>query len=260
MDNIRPVILITNDDSIDAPGIHALVDIAKDFGDIYVVAPVTPRSGQSAAITVGAPLRIKEIPGAPEGVRYFTVDGTPVDCVKLALHAIVPRKPDFLFSGINHGSNSGNSITYSGTMGAVLEGCMNGIPSVGFSLLHHSLKADFSLSKEVVRSLIAKIIEKGLPAEVCLNINIPAKVVPEGVHVCRAARGHWTEEYKRYLDPQGSPFYWLTGRFINMEPDASDTDEYWLARRIVSVVPVSPDQSCVAAIKQLGERFNVFNN
>lgn len=260
MDNIRPVILITNDDSIDAPGIHALVDIAKDFGDIYVVAPVTPRSGQSAAITVGAPLRIKEIPGAPEGVRYFTVDGTPVDCVKLALNAIVPRKPDFLFSGINHGSNSGNSITYSGTMGAVLEGCMNGIPSVGFSLLHHSLKADFSLSKEVVRSLIAKIIEKGLPAEVCLNINIPAKVVPEGVHVCRAARGHWTEEYKRYLDPQGSPFYWLTGRFINMEPDASDTDEYWLARRIVSVVPVSPDQSCVAAIKPLADRFNVFNN
>jgi len=260
MDNTRPIILITNDDSIEAPGLHALVDIAKDFGDIYVVAPVSPRSGQSAAITVGALLRIKEIPGKTEGARYFTVDGTPVDCVKLALHAIVPRKPDFLFSGINHGSNSGNSITYSGTMGAVLEGCMNGIPSVGFSLLHHSLKADFSLSKDVVRSLIAKIIEKGLPAEVCLNINIPAKVVPEGVHVCRAARGHWTEEYKRYLDPQGSPFYWLTGRFINIEPEASDTDEYWLARRIVSVVPVSPDQSCVAAIKQLGDRFNVFNN
>lgn len=260
MDNTRPIILITNDDSIEAPGLHALVDIAKDFGDIYVVAPVSPRSGQSAAITVGAPLRIKEIPGMPEGARYFTVDGTPVDCVKLALHAIVPRKPDFLFSGINHGSNSGNSITYSGTMGAVLEGCMNGIPSVGFSLLHHSLKADFSLSKDVVRSLIAKIIEKGLPAEVCLNINIPAKVVPEGVHVCRAARGHWTEEYKRYLDPQGSPFYWLTGRFINIEPEASDTDEYWLARRIVSVVPVLPDQSCVAAIKQLGDRFNVFSN
>jgi len=257
MENIRPLILITNDDSIEAPGLYVLADIAKEFGDVYVVAPVHPHSGQSAAISVGAPLRIKELLDAPDGVRYFTVNGTPVDCVKLALHTIVPRKPDFLFSGINHGSNSGNSVTYSGTMGAVLEGCMNGIASAGFSLLHHSLKADFSLSRDVVRSIVADIVGKGLPPEVCLNINIPAKVVPEGVHVCRAARGHWVEEYKRYLDPQGNPFYWLTGRFVNMEPESPDTDEYWLARRVVSIVPVSPDQSYIPAIKQLSDRFDV---
>ena len=122
MENIRPIILVTNDDSIEAPGIHALVEAVKDLGDIYVVAPAQQHSGQSSSITVDSPLRIKELPEAPDGVRYFVVNGTPVDCVKLALHAIVPRKPDFLFSGVNHGSNSGNSITYSGTMGAVLEG------------------------------------------------------------------------------------------------------------------------------------------
>ena len=256
MENIRPIILVTNDDSIEAPGIHALVEAVKDLGDIYVVAPAQQRSGQSSSITVDSPLRIKELPEAPDGVRYFVVNGTPVDCVKLALHAIVPRKPDFLFSGVNHGSNSGNSITYSGTMGAVLEGCMQGIPSVGFSLLHHSLKADFTLSAPFVRSIAQKVVEKGLPAGICLNVNIPAKVVPEGVRVCRAAKGYWTEEYRRYLDPAGRPFYLLTGRFVNIEPDADDTDEYWLARRHVSVVTVTPDQSCVSAIKPLSDRFN----
>lgn len=256
MEKMRPLILVTNDDSVNAPGIHVLVDVLRNFGDVYVVAPEHPNSGQSAAISVNIPLRIKELPDAPDGVRLFVVNGTPVDCVKLAMHTIVPRKPDFLFSGINHGSNSGNCITYSGTMGAVLEGCMEGIQSVGFSLLHHSMKADFSLSRNFVEDISRIVIAKGLPAGVCLNVNIPAKVVPEGVRVCRAARGYWTDEYRRYLDPSGNPFYLLTGRFVNEEPDATDTDEYWLARRIISVVPVTPDQSYVQAIRPLGERFN----
>lgn len=255
MNEDLPVILITNDDSIDAPGLHTLARIASEFGRVYVVAPAQPHSGQSAALTVGAPLRIKELP-AHDGVRYFTVNGTPVDCVKLALHAIVPAKPAFLFSGINHGSNSGTAITYSGTMGAVLEGCMEGIVSTGFSLLHHSLKADFTLSEDWVRSVMAEVISGGLPSGLCLNVNIPAKVVPAGVHVCRAAKGHWSEEYVRYLDPIGNPFYWLTGRFVNEEPEATDTDEYWLARNYISIVPVTPDQTDTASIRNMGKRFN----
>lgn len=247
--------MITNDDSVEAPGIHHLADIVRDMGDVVIVAPAHPHSGQSSALTVGAPLRIRELPGR-DGVRIFTVSGTPVDCVKLALHAIVPRKPDILLSGINHGSNSGTAITYSGTMGAVLEGCMEEIPSVGFSLLHHSMKADFSLSTEWVRSICADVLAHGLPGGVCLNVNIPAKVTPEGVRVCRAARGHWSEEYQRYLDPQGNPFYWLTGRFVNTEPDSSDTDEYWLNRRYISVVPVTPDQSYLPAIKEMSKHFD----
>ena len=251
----RPLILLTNDDSVDAPGIHALADCMAEYADIYIVAPSEPHSGQSAALTVGAPLHIREREGRGN-IRVFTVSGTPVDCVKLALHAIVPRKPDVLLSGINHGSNSGTAITYSGTMGAVLEGCMEEIPSAGFSLLHHSMKADFTLGIDFVRRIALDVLEKGLPKGVCLNVNIPAKVRPEGIRVCRAAKGHWSEEYKRYLPPSGNPFYWLTGRFVNCEPEAKDTDEYWLGHNFVSVVPVTPDQSYTPAIKDMSKRFD----
>ena len=152
--------MITNDDSIAAPGLHHLVECVRDMADVIVVAPAHPHSGQSSALTVGAPLKIKELEQKHEGVRLFTVGGTPVDCVKLGLHTIVPRKPDMLLSGINHGSNSGTCITYSGTMGAVLEGCMQHIPSVGFSLLHHSMRADFSLSTSFVKGIAANVLEK----------------------------------------------------------------------------------------------------
>ncbi len=251
----RPLIMIINDDSVEAPGIHHLAECVADVADVYIVAPRNPHSGQSAALTVGAPLRIAELAGR-DGLRVFTVNGTPVDCVKLGLHAIVPRRPDLVLSGINHGSNSGTAITYSGTMGAVLEACMVGIPAVGFSLLHHSMKADFTLSTQWVRRIILDVLEKGLPEGICLNVNIPAKVAPEGIRVCRAAKGHWSEEYKRYLDPSGNPFYWLTGRFVNGEPEADDTDEYWLNRRYISVVPVTPDQSYTPAVKEMSQRFN----
>lgn len=238
----RPLILITNDDSIAAPGIHHLVDCVRDFADVYVVAPEQPQSGKSAALTVSAPLKIKEVAGeAPDGVRMFTVDGTPVDCVKLAFHTILPKRPDLILSGINHGSNAAINVTYSGTMGAVLEGCMQGVASVGFSLLSHSMDADFSQSADYITKIVKTVMANGLPDHVCLNVNIPAGMKPLGTRVCRAARGHWSEEYKRYVDPSGHPFYWLTGRFVNAEPQATDTDEYWLSQGYISIVPENPD-------------------
>ena len=251
----RKLILISNDDSIEAPGLLRLVDCCPPDCDIIVAAPAAQHSGQSSALTVGSPLRIDSLPdyGA---ARLFTVTGTPVDCIKLALSEIVPRRPDLILAGINHGSNSGCNVIYSGTMGAVLEGCNVGIPSCGFSLLHHSLKADFSLCTHAVRSLIADLLEHGLPEGVCLNVNIPARVVPLGVRVCRAARGHWTEEYRKYLDPSGTPFYWLTGNFVNLEPDATDTDEYWLAQNYISAVPVAVDSSDRQSIPGLAQRFD----
>jgi len=232
-----------------------LVDCASGFGDVIVVAPATPQSGQSSALSVNKPLRIKRLPDRGTA-QLYTVNGTPVDCVKLALDAIVPRRPDLLLSGINHGSNSGNAITYSGTMGAVLEGATVGIPSVGFSLLHHSLKADFTLSSAAVTRIIDLVIKNPLPDYTALNVNIPAHVVPAGVRACRAARGHWSEEYQRYTDPGGNPFYWLTGRFVNEEPEATDTDEYWLSRGYISVVPVTPDQTVNAAIAPLAALYD----
>ena len=164
---------------------------------------------------------------------------------------------NLVLAGINHGSNSGCNVIYSGTMGAVLEGCNVGITSCGFSLLHHSMKADFSLSAPLVNAVIARLLEQPLPDGVCLNVNIPARIVPEGVRVCRAARGHWTEEYRKYLDPSGAPFYWLTGQFVNLEPDAEDTDEYWLARGYMSAVPVTVDQTAAGSVSDLAPRFDI---
>ncbi len=250
-----PLILVTNDDGVTAPGLRSLVDCLQGLGQIVVVAPDQPQSGKSSAITVGDPLHVTEHPDY-NGARVLSVSGTPVDCVKLALHTILPRRPNVVFAGINHGSNSGTAITYSGTMGAVLEGCMAGVPSVGFSLMHHSLKADFSLSAAFVTDIAANVVSKGLPHWVCLNVNIPARVEPVGVRVCRAAKGHWSEEYTRYLDPQGNPFYWLTGRFVNTEPEATDTDEYWLGKNYISVVPASPDQTAEECIAPMGGEFN----
>ncbi len=252
----RPLIMITNDDSINAPGLHSLVECVRGMGDITVVAPAEPRSGQSSALSVGTMLKIKELESNDSSVRLLSVNGTPADCVKLGLHAIVRRKPDILLSGINHGSNSGTCITYSGTMGAVLEGCMQHIPSVGFSLLDHSAKADFSLAMNYVADITRKVLSGGLPDNICLNVNIPSKVIPEGIRVCRAARGFWTEEYKKYTDPAGTPFYLLTGHFVNEEPEARDTDEYWLSRNYVSVVPVDPNMSAPSAAGSIAELLN----
>lgn len=243
----RPVILISNDDGVRAKGLHHLIACVRDMGDVYVVAPDEPRSGQSSAMTVNTPLRINEHPEYTDA-RVFSVTGTPVDCVKLAMHHILPRRPDLMLSGINHGSNAGNSIIYSGTMGAVMEACMVGIPAIGYSLLHHSLEADFSECSRFIREITAAVIAGGLPHDVCLNVNFPAKVKIEGCKVVRAARSHWTEEYKRYEDPHGKPFYWLTGHIVNEEPDDAGTDLYWLDRNYATIVPSHPDQNDVAAI------------
>lgn len=251
----RPLILITNDDSIAAPGLLRLVDCMPADADIVVVAPAEPHSGQASAITINSPLRVASRPDY-NGARMFTVNGTPVDCVKLAAAAVLPRRPDFVFAGINHGSNSGCNVIYSGTMGAVMEGCALGASSCGFSLLHHSLQADFSMCMDHVRRIIAELMANPLPAGVCLNVNIPARVTPLGVKACRAARGHWSDEYRRYTDPTGNPFYMLAGHFNNDEPDATDTDEYWLSRNYISVVPVCTDLSDTAYIKTAAEIYN----
>lgn len=251
----RPLILITNDDSIAAPGVLRLADCMPAEADVYIVAPARPQSGQSSALSVNTPLRINALPDY-NGARRFTVSGTPVDCVKLALSVIVPRRPTLVLAGINHGSNSACNVVYSGTMGAVLEGCTVGITSAGFSLLDHSMEADFSRSMPFIRSIVEQLLAEPLPAGVCLNVNMPADVDPAGVVTCRAARAHWTDEYERYVDPSGNPFYWLTGRLVNEEPEADDTDEYWLAKSYITVVPVANDMSHIGSIAAVSKRFD----
>lgn len=252
MSESKPLILISNDDGVEAKGLRFLIECVKDMGDVIAVAPSGPRSGQSSAITVDSPLRIKSYPDY-FGCKVYSVNGTPVDCIKLAMHTLVSRKPDIVLSGVNHGSNSGNSVIYSGTMGAVMEACMLGIPSIGYSLLHHSIEADFSECTPFIAEITRKVLSAGLPDGICLNVNIPAQCKPKGLKVVRAARGYWTEEYAEYIDPNGKPYYWLTGKFNNEEPDNPDTDNYWLAREYVSVVPVRPDQSAVDVIGKIKE-------
>lgn len=255
MINTRPLILVSNDDSVEAPGLLRLIDCLPEDADIIAVAPRYPQSAKASALTVMQPLRIAQLPLYGHA-RMFSVDGTPVDCVKIALSEIVPRRPDLVVAGINHGSNSGINVLYSGTMGAVMEGCMSGICSCGFSLTHHSMKADFGPGMPFIKEIVSKLLRDSLPSGVCLNVNIPARVDPLGVKVCRAARGYWTNGYDRYLDPAGQPFFMLSGRFVNSEPEATDTDEYWLSKNYISAVPVSVDLTASADVEFLKKRFD----
>lgn len=250
----RPLIFVTNDDGIEAPGLKALIDAVKDKGEVIAVAPALPQSGKSSAITCDDMLRVTARPDYGD-VKMYAVGGTPVDCVKIGLFAVVDRKPDLLVSGINHGSNSGDNVNYSGTMGAVMEGCLQGIPSIGFSLLHHSWQADFSRCGKIISEVTGNVLAEGLPADVCLNVNIPAKCEPKGLKVAEASRGRWSEEYSRYTDPHGRPYYWLTGTYIDLDPDDDRTDNYWLARQYATIVPVRPDQTYRPAIAELARRF-----
>ena len=248
----RPLILVTNDDGIEAKGVHELAKMIEDLGDIVVVAPDSPRSGQSSALSVGIPLRLNLIEHY-RNISFYRTNGTPVDCVKLSMNQLFDRQPDLLLSGINHGSNSGVSIVYSGTMGAALEGCIIGIPSIGFSLTSHEPDADFSPCREIVRESCKKVLEKGLPPSVCLNINIPAIPRPKGARICRQAQGYWTEEYDHRIDPHGKDYYWLTGRFMNLEPENEETDEWALAHGYISIVPCTCDQTAYSAIPEIND-------
>lgn len=247
----KPLILVTNDDGVNAKGIKALVELVKDFGDIYVVAPNRSNSGKSNAITVEVPIRIKHVKEA-ENLHVYSCKGTPVDCVKLAINKILPRKPDFLVSGINHGTNTSVSVLYSGTMGATIEGCLNGIHSVGFSLNDFKSDADFSQCITYGRKIFANVVKKHLPHNVCLNVNFPKGNV-KGIRICRQTDGAWQEDFDHRTDPFGGDYYWLTGRFNNAEPEATDTDEWAVNNGYAAVVPTQIDMTAhtvIATLKQ----------
>lgn len=240
---MRPLILVSNDDSYAANGVHVLIDRLTQFGDVVAVCPDAPRSGQSMAITVNEPLRITPLPDY-NGAKMYKVNGTPVDCVKLAMHNILPRHADLVVAGINHGSNAAINVLYSGTMGAAMEGCAFGIPSIGFSLTDHSPSADFTPALKAVDMIVADTLKNGLPEGVCLNVNIPdIEGTPAEMRLVRPCKGNWDDEYQEYTDPHGKKFYWLTGHFVNHEPENTDTDQWCLDNGIISVVPVMIDRS-----------------
>jgi len=240
----NPLILVTNDDGIHAGGMDALISVARKFGDVVAISSREPMSGMSHAITIKVPLRVKLISEEP-GLTRYVCTGTPVDGVKLVFNSLSERKPDLLLSGINHGSNSSSSVLYSGTMAAAMEGAVNHIPSIGFSLLDFDPEADFSASSYYAEEVIRHVLEKGLPDGICLNVNIPALPFEKikGIRICNQANGYWKEEFERRTDPNGAEYFWLTGFFHNREPEngGTGTDEWALKNAYVSVVPINTD-------------------
>lgn len=237
----QPVILVTNDDGITAPGIKALVEAVRELGKVVVVAPDKPQSGMGHAITIGQPLRL--IPSQQfEGIEAYSCTGTPVDCVKLAVDKVLHRKPDLCVSGINHGANHSINVIYSGTMSAAVEAAIESIPSIGFSLLDYSIEADFSAAKVYAKKVVQLLLSTKPDKHCVLNVNIPA--VPEalikGIKICKQAYAKYEEDFIERKDPHGRKYYWLTGEFVNFDK-GKDTDVWALKNNYVSVVPVQFD-------------------
>lgn len=238
---MKPLILVSNDDSYSAKGVHELIRSLQEIGEVVCVCPELPQSGMSMALTVNSSLRLHRLDDY-HGTAMYKVSGTPVDCIKIAVDNLLPRKPDIVVTGINHGSNAAINVVYSGTMGAAFEGCAYGIPSVGFSLTDHSEDADFEPCLPVVKSIVKNVLAHGLPQGICLNVNMPAHVKEyKGIRVVKGCRGRWDDSYVEYRDPAKRPFYWLAGTFVNEEPENEATDEWCLANGFVSVVPVKLD-------------------
>ena len=249
-----PLILITNDDGIFAPGLRVLVEEMKAFGRVLVVAPDKPQSAMGHAITVSNYLRLEKADLA-EGMEAWKCSGTPVDCVKLAIYKLLGgKKPGLLVSGVNHGSNISINVLYSGTMSAAVEGAMEGIPSIGFSLMDHDINADFEHVRPVIRSMVANVLANGLPSGTCLNVNVPkaSRGPLKGIRVCRQADANWEDDFETRIDPSGREYYWLRGEFKNHD-NSGDTDVKAVGEGYVSVVPVQFDMtahSATASIKQ----------
>ena len=235
----KPLILVTNDDGITAPGIRALISVMSEIGTVIVVAPDKPQSAMGHAITLNSTLFINKISKENAAITEYSCSGTPVDCVKLAVNEILHRKPDLCVSGINHGSNSSINVIYSGTMSAAVEAGIEGIPAIGFSLLDYDWNADFDAIKSSIRKITIEVLEKGMPENVVLNVNFPKLKENEikGIKICRQAKAIWMEKFDKRITPQGKDYYWLTGEFVNQDK-GEDTDEWALENGYISVVPL----------------------
>lgn len=248
----QKLILITNDDGVSAQGIGVLAELMLTLGEVIIVAPDSARSGAACAITCTQAITLRRRADMErEGLSIYTCSGSPVDCVKLALEQVCPRHPDLIVSGINHGDNASCSIHYSGTMGAVIEGCMKGIPSIGYSLRTLSHKCDFSPYADTIVRTARFVLEQGLPQDVCLNVNFPEVPQLAGVRACRMGRGRWVQEWISANNPRGMNAFWLTGRFLNLEPHAEDTDYWALDHGYAAITPIKLDMTDYQTLNHL---------
>jgi len=250
--NKRPLILVTNDDGITAPGIRALISVMNEIGDVVVIAPDSPQSGMGHAITLDSTIYCDPVTIDDDVQLEYRCSGTPADCVKMAISEILNKKPDLCVSGINHGANSSINVIYSGTMSAAIEAGIEGIPAIGFSLLDYSWHANFEGLKKYVKKIALQVLENGLPDGIVLNVNFPKLKNDsfKGIKICRQARANWVEEFDKRTNPQGKEYYWLTGKFVNMD-NGEDTDVWALENKYISVVPVHFDLTAHHFIQKL---------
>lgn len=259
----RKLILVTNDDGVSAQGIQELSQLMMPLGDVIVVAPDSARSGAACSITSTIPVTLRFF-SKKENLHIYTCSGNPVDCVKLALEQVCPRRPDLLVSGINHGDNASCSVHYSGTMGAVIEGCLKDIPSVGYSLRTHHQQCDFSPYSQTIVNIANFVLDHGLPQGICLNVNFPEVTQLQGVRITRMARGNWEHEWTSANNPRGTKSYWLTGEFINLEATQSDTDYWALDHGYAAITPIQTDMTAYKVLPLLTslslESNDIFNS
>jgi len=244
-------ILITNDDGFQSKGILELIELARPFGKIMVVAPNDERSAQSSALTVKTPILYKEISNKND-LRVIATTGTPADCVKFAFSGQIDGGfvPDLVLSGINHGSNVAINIIYSGTLGATFEGVLAKRPSIGFSFCSYNHNEDLSFVREYFSKIIKNVVENGLPEGVALNVNAPVGKI-KGMKITRQARSLWQNEFLKTETPIGFNAYWLAGRLENEEPDATDTDEWALKNHFISIQPAKLDLTDYESLHKL---------
>ncbi len=256
----RPLILISNDDSIHAKGIKTLVEIAKKIGRVVVVAPDKPQSAKSHSITLESPLTYKKTNTFGNEIETYSTSGTPADCVKLAFNSILTETPDLVLSGINHGSNYSVNLIYSGTVAAAVEGVMHNVPSIAFSITSHNPDADFSAAKIYTEKIIRKILDSPIK-DLCLNVNIPNIDYNQiqGIMTCKQTKGAWFEEFAKIPHPNNNTdYYWLTGKYVNFEPERTDTDVWAIENNFVSIVPIKIDFTDYKSLEKIREwKFNI---
>ena len=249
----RPFILISNDDGYHANGIKFLVSFLKEKADLLVCAPESARSGFSCAFSATTPLRLKRRHNMGD-VEVWSCNGTPVDCVKLALDQLcTTRKPDLILGGINHGDNSTVNNHYSGTMGVAMEGCMKYIPSVAFSSCDYHTDADYSYLGDDVCKIVDEVLAEGLPKGICLNVNFPERPPFKGVKICRMTFGRWVNEVVKEHHPRGYDYFWMVGHFHNDEPEAADSDQWALNHGYIAITPTKMDVTAYEYIEHLNE-------
>ncbi len=249
---MRPLILISNDDGVDAMGMKALVEIVRKLGDVVVVAPDGGRSGSSLAITTTVPVRYHLV-SEEEGLQVYSCTGTPCDCIKMALEKILPGKPSIILGGINHGDNAAVNAHYSGTMAICIEGTMKDIPSIGFSSCAYKREGDFLRLKHDIRNIVSRVLTHGLPPQVYLNVNFPKAGKFKGVKICKMGLGDWIDEWVECEDPRGGRYFWMAGSYESYNPDDSATDTWALNHGYIAITPITLDQTAYSSFEILNK-------